>query len=93
MIDIPILLDRVIEPNETFVVALANATGATLGPQAQFPVLIENRLVAAATSAPAESGGGGGGGLDGYAIASLVAWLAVRRRWVSGARQTGAMPG
>ena len=93
VIDIPILLDRVIEPNETFVVALANATGATLGPQAQFPVLIENRLVAAATSAPAESGGGGGGGLDGYAIASLVAWLAVRRRWVSGARQTGAMPG
>lgn len=92
VIEIPILIDRVDDPYETFGIALADATGATLAPRTLFPVIIENRVAAIAVSTPGDSGGGGGG-IDRWVLAALSACLAVTRRRVSAARRVVATTG
>jgi chitinase len=68
--------DTAVEPDETFVVNLSAAVGATIA-DAQGQGTIVNDDIA---GPPAPGGGGGGGGaLDAWLIALLGVWLALKR--------------
>ena len=76
-VTIPITMDNIAEPTESFTVTLSNATnGALIGPHSVLTVSITDSTP---VSVPA-SGGGGGGALDGLMLAlfGVLSWL--RRR-------------
>jgi uncharacterized delta-60 repeat protein len=76
-VTIPITMDNIAEPTESFTVTLSNATnGALIGPNSVLTVSITDSTP---VGAPA-SGGGGGGALDGFMLALLGVLSRLRRR-------------